>query len=125
MMISASISLGSEVVRVNSNRMASTENVSIGVLATYSIVQSSKAVREILWGIEVTNNIAVSPSGESIVLRLVTDYTVNGTAYTRSSDYNITSLLGSVNISTPFTNPTDSEAYSSSDSIVVHLSLSH
>lgn len=127
MIISSSISTASQPVRdlSENNRLPQSENVAIGVVATYSIAPSSKTEKKLFWGVEVTNDIAVSPSGESIVVRLVTDYTVQTpstkktVSYTQSSDYDITSLLGSVNISTPFTSPSDSDVYLRDDVITV------
>ena len=119
MIISSSISTASQPVRNLS------KNVAIGVVATYSTAPFSRTEKKFFWGVEVTNDIAVSPSGESIVVRLVTDYTVKTpstrktVSYTESSDYDITSLLGGVNISTPFTNPSDNNVYLADDVITV------
>ena len=126
MIISSSISVASKNVRVNQgSKLASTQNVSIGVVPIYSLNSASKAENILNWGIEISNDIAVVPSGESIAVRLVTEYSVfsaskkTKTNYTDSSDYDLTSLLGGVNTSFPIIKKDDGALYPKEDQVTI------
>ena len=121
MIIASSISTASQPVRA-----ASTENVGITVVATYELTTLSPSREErIAWGIELTNSIAVVPSGETISIKLTTNYEVynpatkTSTPYSQASSYDVTAVLGSVNISTPVTGASDFADYPSGNTITV------
>ncbi len=121
MIISSSISTTSQnqstAIALRKSASVSTENVSISIVGIHSTSSVSKTETKLLWGIEVSNDTAVIPSGESIIVQLSIDYEIyspakrNKVAYNDTTQYDITSLLGSVNVSTPVFSNDDSKIF--------------
>lgn len=129
MIISSSISTTSQnqsmAIALRKSASVSTENVSISIVGIHSTSSASKTETKLIWGIEVSNDTAVIPSGESIIVQLSIDYEIYAPAKGRSAVYNdttqydITSLLGSVNVSTPVLDNGDSTIFPNENVITV------
>ena len=129
MIISSSISTTSQnqsaAIALRKSALVSTENVSISIVGIHSTSSASKTETKLVWGIEVSNDITVIPSGESIIVQLSIDYeiyspaTKKKLAYNDTTQYDITSLLGSVNVSTPVLNKGDSNIFLNDEVLTV------
>jgi len=129
MIISSSISTTSQnqstAIALRKSASVSTENVSISIVGIHSTSAVSKTETKLIWGIEVSNDIAVIPSGESIIVQLSIDYEIYSPAarkklvYNDTTQYDITSLLGSVNVSTPVFDNGDSNIFLSDKVLTV------
>ena len=129
MIISSSISTASQgqspALLALKSSSSSSEDVSISVVGIHNRTLVSKTDTKFTWGIEVSNDVAVVASGESVVVELAIDYSVTCAStgkkalFSDTSIYDITNLLSTTNISTPVFGKSDSAIVPKADTLDV------